>query len=307
MPQLPGTDLAVSDLCLGGNVFGWTADEATSFAVLDRYLDATPSTLRPFVDTAENYNDGRSEQIIGDWMTSRGVRDRVLVATKASRTGKEHPLAAAEIRSAAERSLRNLQVDTIDLYYAHWDDPTTPLDETMTAFEELVRAGKVRYLAASNYSAARLTEALETSDRLGVARFSTLQTHYNLMERGEFEGELRDVVVAEGMGTLPYYSLAKGFLTGKYRAGQQIDSPRAQSASAYAGEKGDRVLTALQKVADEHGVGLPAVALRWLADRPTVTAPIASARDVGQLADLLPMQDLVLTEGQRALLDDASA
>jgi len=307
VPQLPGTDLTVSDLCLGGNVFGWTADEPTTFAVLDRFLDATPSTLRPFVDTAESYNAGRSEQMIGDWMSSRGVADRVLVATKASRTGKEHPLAAAEIRSAAERSLRNLRVDTIDLYYAHWDDPTTPLEETLTAFEDLVQAGKVRYLAGSNYSAGRLTEALETSDRLGVARFTALQMHYNLMERAEFEDELRDVVAAQGMGTLPYYSLAKGFLTGKYAAGQQIDSPRAEGASAYVGKRGDRVLTALRKVADEHGVPMPAVALRWLADRPTVTAPIASARDVEQLAGLLPMQDLVLTDEQRALLDEASA
>jgi aryl-alcohol dehydrogenase-like predicted oxidoreductase len=307
MPQLPGTDLTVSDLCLGGNVFGWTADEPTSYAVLDRFLDATPSTLRPFVDTAESYNAGRSEQMIGDWMSSRGVRDRVLVATKASRTGKEHPLAAAEIRSAAERSLRNLQVDTIDLYYAHWDDPTTPLEESLNAFEELLQAGKVRYLAASNYSATRLTEALETSDRLGVARFAALQMHYNLMERAEFEGELRDVVTAQGMGTLPYYSLAKGFLTGKYGAGGQIDSPRAEGASVYVGAKGDRVLTALRKVAAEHGVAVPAVALRWLADQPTVTAPIASARDVEQLADLLPMQDLKLTDEQRALLDEASA
>jgi len=307
MPQLPGTDLMVSDLCLGGNVFGWKADEPTSFAVLDRFLDATPSTLRPFVDTAESYSAGRSEQIIGDWMSSRGVRDRVLVATKASRTGKEHPLAAAEIRSAAERSLRNLQVDAIDLYYAHWDDPTTPLDESLAAFEELVQAGKGRHVAASNYSAKRLTEALETSDRLGVVRFTALQMHYNLVERAEFEGELRDVVAGQGMGTLPYYSLAKGFLTGKYRAGEQIDSPRAQGASAYVGEKGDRVLTALLEVADKRGVELPAVALRWLADRPTVTASIASARDVEQLADRLPMQDLVLTDGQRALLGEASA
>jgi aryl-alcohol dehydrogenase-like predicted oxidoreductase len=307
MPQLPGTDLTVSDLCLGGNVFGWTADEPTTFAVLDRFLDATPSTLRPFVDTAESYNAGRSEQMIGAWMSSRGVGDRVLVATKASRTGKEHPLAAAEIRSAAERSLRNLQVDTIDLYYAHWDDPTTPLEETLTAFEDLVQAGKVRYLAGSNYSAGRLTEALETSDRLGVARFTALQMHYNLMERAEFEDELRDVVAAQGMGTLPYYSLAKGFLTGKYAAGQQIDSPRAEGASAYVGEKGDRVLTALRKVADEHGVPMPAVALRWLADQPTVTAPIASARSVEQLADLLPMQDLALTDDELQVLNDASA
>ncbi|SFF49528.1 aldo/keto reductase [Blastococcus tunisiensis] len=307
MPQLPGTDLTVSDLCLGGNVFGWTADEPTSFAVLDRFLDATPSPLRPFVDTAESYNAGRSEQIIGDWMASRGVRDRVLVATKASRTGKEHPLAAAEIRAAAERSLRNLQVDTIDLYYAHWDDPTTPLEETMAAFEELVQAGKVRHLAASNYSAARLTEALQTSDRLGAARFTALQMHYNLMERSEFEGELRDVVTAQDMGTLPYYSLAKGFLTGKYRAGEQVDSPRAEGASMYVGKRGDRVLTALAEIAGAHGVAMPAVALRWLADRPTVVAPIASARTVEQLADLLPMQDLALADDERQALDDASA
>src|SRR3954463_13888083 len=178
MPRLPGTDLDISELCLGGNVFGWTADEPTSFALLDRYVDATPSTARPFVDTAESYGDGTSERILGAWMASRGNRDGIVVATKASRTGKEHPLAAGEIRSAAERSLRNLQVDTIDLYYAHWDDPTTPLEETLGAFDELVQAGKVRYLAASNYSAARLTEALETSDRLGVARFQALQMHY---------------------------------------------------------------------------------------------------------------------------------
>jgi len=307
VPRLPGTDLDVSELCLGGNVFGWTADDATSFALLDRYVDATPSTVRPFVDTAESYTRGRSEQIIGDWMASRGVADRVVVATKASRTGKEHPLAAHEIRSAAERSLRNLRVDTIDLYYAHWDDPTTPLEESLTAFDELVRAGKVRYIAASNYSAQRLTEALETSERLDVVAFQALQTHYNLMERAEFEGELQGLLAAREMGALPYYSLAKGFLTGKYRAGEQVDSPRAEGASAYLGERGDRVLAALQEVARAHDVPITAVALRWLADQPTVVAPIASGRNVEQLADLLPMQDLVLADDELQVLDDASA
>jgi aryl-alcohol dehydrogenase-like predicted oxidoreductase len=307
MPQLPGTDLTVSDLCLGGNVFGWTADEATSFALLDRFADATPSTQGPFVDTAESYGNGESERILGAWMAARGARDRTVVATKASRTGKEHPLATAEIRSAAERSLRNLRTDTIDLYYAHWDDPTTPLEETLTAFEELVQAGKVRHVAASNYSATRLAEALGTSDRLGVARYGALQTHYNLMERTEFEGELRDVVTTHHMGVLPYYALAKGFLTGKYRAGEKIDSPRAKGASAYVGERGDRVLKALGEVAAAHGVPLPAVALRWLADQPTVVSPIASGRSVEQLADLLPMQDLVLTDDERELLTAAAA
>jgi aryl-alcohol dehydrogenase-like predicted oxidoreductase len=311
MPQIPGTELTVSDLCLGGNVFGWTADEPTSFAILDRFLDATPSVQRPFVDTAESYGDGRSEQILGAWMAERGIRDRIVVATKASKRGeqgaKEHPLAAAEIRAAAERSLRNLQTDVIDLYYAHYDDETTPLEETLQAFDDLVTAGKIRYAAASNYSAQRLTEALQTSEKLGVARYVALQAHYNLMERPAYEDELRDVVAANDLGSMPYFALARGFLTGKYAAGERVDSPRAQGASTYVGEKGDRVLAALREVGDQTGVPMPAVALRWLADQPTVTAPIASGRNVEQLADLLPMQDLRLTDEQRALLTDASS
>jgi aryl-alcohol dehydrogenase-like predicted oxidoreductase len=306
MPQIPGTDLTVSDLCLGGNVFGWTADAPTSFAILDRFLDAA-EPQPAFVDTAEMYGNGASEQILGDWMAARGVRDRVVVATKASPGKKEHPLSAGEIRTAAERSLRLLQTDRIDLYYAHYDDATTPLEETLTAFDELVQAGKVRHVAASNYSAARLTEARETAQRLGVRGYAALQMHYNLMERAAFEGGLRDVAVEQGIGTLPYFGLAKGFLTGKYRAGEQIDSPRAKGAAACVGERGDRVLTALGDVAREHGVPVPAVALRWLADQPTVVAPIASGRSVEQLADLLPMRDLVLTDAQRTALDDASA
>jgi aryl-alcohol dehydrogenase-like predicted oxidoreductase len=307
MPQLPGTDLTVSDLCLGGNVFGWTADEPTSFALLDRFYDSVPSPQSPFVDTAEMYGNGVSETILGSWMAERGVRDRMVVATKASPGEKEHPLSAPEIRAAAERSLRNLQVDTIDLYYAHYDDETTPLEETLTAFDELVKAGKVRYVAASNYSAKRLTDALEISERLGIARYVALQPHYNLMERAAYESELRDVVAEHGLGALPYFGLARGFLTGKYRAGQTIDSPRAKGASQYVGEKGDRVLAVLAEIADAHGVTGAAVALRWLAEQPTITAPIASGRSVEQLADLLPMQDLVLTDEELQRLTDASA
>ena len=305
--MIPGTDLTVSDLCLGGNVFGWTADEPTSFAVLDRFNDATVSTLAPFVDTAESYGRGASEEILGNWMTERGLRDRMVVATKASRLEKEHPLSAAGIRTAVEGSLRRLQTDRIDLYYAHYDDGSTPLEETLRAFDELVQAGKVRYVAASNYSPDRLTEALETSERLGLTRYVALQPHYNLMERAVYEDGLRDVVAAHDLGVLPYYALAKGFLTGKYRAGEQVDSPRAEGASAYVGERGDRVLAALRQVAEAHGVTVAAVALRWLADRPTVVAPIASGRSVEQLADVLPMQDLVLTEEQTQALDTASA
>ena len=307
MPQLPGTDLTVRDLCLGGNVFGWTADEPTSFAILDRYADAAPSTAAPFVDTAESYGRGESERILGAWMASRGSRDRVVVATKASPLEKEHPLSAREISAAAERSLRNLGTDRIDVYYAHYDDGTTPLEETLDAFDALVRAGKVRYIAASNYSAARLAEALDTSEKRGVARFTALQTHYNLMERAGFEGELRDVARERGLGVLPYFGLARGFLTGKYRQGERVDSPRAEGAGRYVGEKGDRVLAALAQVAGEHGVPVPAVALRWLADQPGVVAPIASGRSVEQLADLLPMQDLALADDELQVLNDASA
>src|SRR3954464_14868864 len=233
MPQLPGTDLTVSDLCLGGNVFGWTADEPTSFALLDRFYDAVPSTQSPFVDTAEMYGNGVSETILGSWMAERRVRDRIVVATKASPGEKEHPLSATEIRRAAETSLRNLQTDVIDLYYAHYDDETTPLEETLTAFDELVTSGKVRYVAASNYSAQRLTEAMEISERLGITRYVALQPHYNLMERAVYEDELRDVVARYDLGALPYFGLARGFLTGKYRAGGRIGPPAGEGGSAY--------------------------------------------------------------------------
>src|SRR5919199_1241896 len=299
MPRIPGTDLDVSDLCLGGNVFGWTADGPTSWAVLDRYLDATPSTQAPFVDTAEMYGAGESERILGGWLAERGVRDRVVVATKASPMEKEQPLSAVEIRSACENSLRNLQTDRIDLYYAHYDDETTPLEETLQAFDELVQAGKGRYVAPSNYSAKRLTEALGTAERLGTAGDGALRPAY--------EDELRDVVAAHGLGSFPYFALARGFLTGKYRAGQRVDSPRAQGAEKYIGEKGDRVLGALREVAAEQGVTGAAVALRWLADQPTVTAPIASGRKLEKLADLLPVLDLVLTDDQRERLTTASS
>jgi aryl-alcohol dehydrogenase-like predicted oxidoreductase len=306
MPQLPGTDLTVSDLCLGGNVFGWTADEPTSWAVLDRFFDsANPQPA--FVDTAESYSDGRSEEILGGWMAARDLRDRVVVATKASPLeNEERPLSADRIRTACENSLRRLQTDRIDLYYAHFDDEATPLDETLQAFDELEQAGKVRHTAVSNYSAARLREALGTADRLGVRGYVALQTHYNLVERPAFEDGLQDVAAGRGLGVLPYFGLARGFLTGKYRAGERVDSPRAARAAEYVGEKGDRVLGALTEVAGRHGVPLAAVALRWLADQPTVVAPIASARSVEQLADLLPMRDLVLTDDERQRLTDAS-
>src|SRR4051794_10253556 len=265
---MPGRDLTVSDLCLGGNVFGWTADEPTSFALLDRFEDATRSTASPFVDTAESYGNGTSERILGSWMAERGMRDRMVVATKASPRGeeapdgKEHPLSAKEIRSAVERSLRNLQTDRIDLYYAHYDDETTPLEETLQAFDELVGSGKVRYVAASNYSALRLTEARRIADDLGIAGFVAVQPHYNLMERPVYEDELRDVVAAQGIGALPYFGLARGFLTGKYRAGERVDSPRAAGGPPYLGPQGGRGVGGLARGGAGGGGAGPAGGVR---------------------------------------------
>jgi aryl-alcohol dehydrogenase-like predicted oxidoreductase len=310
MPRLGPSTLDVFPLCLGGNVFGWTADEQASFAVLDAYVAGGGN----FVDTADQYSafapgnvGGESETIIGRWMQARDNRARVVLATKVGRKPGREGLTAGNIRTAIEESLRRLQTDYVDLYYAHRDDPDTPLEETLGAFDALVREGKVRHIAASNYAAPRLAEALAVSDREGLARYVALQTHYNLMERAAYEGELRDVVAKYSLGAIPYYGLARGFLTGKYRTGERVDSPRAAAASQYVGEKGDRVLAALAEVAAAYGVTPAAVALRWLAEQPTVVSPIASARSVEQLAELLPMQDLVLTEDELQLLSDVSA
>jgi aryl-alcohol dehydrogenase-like predicted oxidoreductase len=304
MAPLGRTDLDVCELCLGGNVFGWTADEARSRDVLDAYAAAGGN----FIDTANSYliEHGRSETIIGRWTADRGNRDEIVLATKVGGgEGALRNLRADTIEREARASLERLQTDHIDLYYAHFDDEETPLEESLRAFDALVRAGAVRHIAASNYTPERLTAALELQRELGLAEFVALQPHYNLVERG-VERALLPVAEAWDLAVLPYYGLAKGFLTGKYREGDRVDSPRARGASAYVGEKGDRVLAALEQVAQAQQVPVPAVALRWLADQPTVVAPIASARSVEQLADLLPMQDLVLTDEQRRLLDDAS-
>ncbi len=309
--RLGSTDLHVFPLCLGGNVFGWTADEAQSFAVLDAYAAAGGN----FVDTADAYSawvegnvGGESEAIIGKWMASRGNRDRVIVATKVGRKPDRKGLSAATIRAAADESLQRLQTDYIDLYYAHGDDdPSMPLEETMGAFDELVRAGKVRYVAASNYGAARLEEALDVSERDGLAAYVAFQPHYNLVERAKYEGELSELCARAGLPCLPYFALALGFLTGKYRPGRDgVDSPRAQGARAYLEAGGERVLAALDEVAAAHGTTQAAVALAWLRAQPTVATPIASARSADQLAELLPMVELELTAGELDALSMAS-
>jgi len=295
--QLGSTGIAVSPLCLGGNVFGWTADEEESMTVLDAYAAAGGN----FVDTADGYGNwvegnprGMSERIIGRWMAARGNRDELVIATKVGRAQGMRGLADATIRTGVEESLERLGTDRIDLYYAHADDPDTPLEETMAAFDALVREGKVRHVAASNYSAPRLAEALRVSDGEGLARYVGLQPEYNLVERTEYEGELQDLCVAEGLACMPYYALASGFLTGKYRpGGPDVESARAASAGKHLeGRAG--VLDVLDDVAAAHSTTVAAVALAWLRAQPGVTAPIASARTPEQLAELLPMAELEL-------------
>jgi len=300
----------VFPLCLGGNVFGWTSEEAESFAVLDAYAAAGGN----FIDTADVYSSwvpghhgGESETIIGRWMASRGVRNRMFVATKVGLLAGLEGLKPDTIRRAAEASLKRLGVECIDLYYAHKDDPNTPLEETLSTFDLLVREGKVRHVGASNYTASRLSEALAISAREGLARFVALQPHYNLMHRDEFEGELASVCVRAGVACVPYFALAKGFLSGKYRPGASVQSVRADSARAYLDDHGRKVLAVLDEVAAAHRTTVAAVALAWLRSRPAVVAPIASARTVAQVKELLPVATLTLSADEIARLDRASA
>jgi aryl-alcohol dehydrogenase-like predicted oxidoreductase len=310
MARIGSTKLELFPLALGGNVFGWTADEKTSFAVLDAYAAAGGN----FIDTADAYSawvpgnsGGESETIIGRWLSSRGNREKMVIATKVGMHPKLSGLSPATIRTAAEGSLRRLQTDYIDLYFAHQDDENTPLEETLRAFDQLVEERKVRYVAASNYSAARLQEALTTSDRAGLVRYVALQQHYNLVERDKYEGELADVVAREGLSSVPYFALASGFLTGKYRPGAKVDSQRAEKAGRYLNDKGIKILAALDEVAAAHDVSVASVALAWLAAQPTVVALIASARTPQQLPDLLRATDLRLTKNELNRLSEASA
>jgi aryl-alcohol dehydrogenase-like predicted oxidoreductase len=308
MAKISTTDLDVFPLALGGNVFGWTANQEESFAVLDAYAAAGGN----FIDTADMYSawapgnsGGESETIIGRWMKARGNRDRMIIGTKVGMLEPLSGLSANTIPVAAEQSLGRLQTDRIDLYYAHKDDPKTPLEETLGAFDTLVREGKVRYIAASNYTAPRLAEALDVSKRRGFARFVALQPHYNLVERKEYEGELAEVVRREGLSAIPYFALAKGFLTGKYRPGTpEVKSARAAGASAYLNERGLKVLAALDEVAGAHHTTVAAVALAWA--QPTVVAPIASARTTAQLADILRFVELRLSKEELRKLSAAS-
>ncbi|CAL9392314.1 1-deoxyxylulose-5-phosphate synthase YajO [Nocardiopsis dassonvillei] len=309
--SLGGSDLRVSRLCLGGNVFGWTADEPTSFRVLDAFVAGGGT----FVDTADSYSawapghrGGESETVIGRWLADRGRPDGLVVATKVSRHPEFPGLSAANVHAAAEASLRRLGVEAIDLYYAHFDDPDTPLEESARAFSELVEAGRVRAVGLSNHAPDRIRAWLDICADRGLHAPVCVQPHYNLVHR-DIEAGLVPLARERGLSLLPYFGLARGFLTGKYRpGGPGVDSPRASQVTRLVeDERALRVLDALDTVAERLGVAQAAVALAWLADRPGVDSVLASARDPEQLADLLPVNSLVLDADSTALLTEASA
>lgn len=292
-------------------MFGWSIDEQRSFAVLDAYVAAGGN----FIDTADSYGRrgpggaGESERSIGRWMAARGNRDELVIATKVGMSPELTGLSAENVRSGAEASLERLKTERIDLYYAHKDDAQTPLEETLAAFGSLIADGLIGYAAASNYSAARLAQALEIGERDGMASYVALQPHYNLLERGEYEGELASLCERAGVACVPYFGLARGFLTGKYRRdGEPVESLRAQGVrESYFNERGFAVLDALDAIAAERDVAVAAVALAWLAAQPTVIAPIASATSPEQLDELVAVAELQLTPAELQRLGDASA
>jgi len=304
--------LEVSRICLGGNVFGWTVDEPMAFRLLDAWVDAGMN----FIDTADVYSrwvpghaGGESETILGKWFRQSGKRNRVVLATKVGKPMGDHDkgLSKAYIRRAVEASLRRLKTDVIDLYQSHDDDAATPLEETLAAFAELIKEGKVRAIGASNYSGPRLALALETSRRLGVPRYESLQPLYNLVEREPFESELEPVCREHGVGVINFYALASGFLTGKYRSQADLGkSVRGSGAGKYLNERGLAVLGALDTVAATVGATPAQVALAWQIARPGITAPIASATSPAQLAELLAAAALTLDTPSLALIDRVS-
>ncbi|MGO1079192.1 aldo/keto reductase [Inquilinus sp. CA228] len=311
--NLGRSGIRVGPLALGTNVFGWTADEAASFRVLDAFVDAGLN----LIDTADAYSSwapgnqgGESETIIGKWLKRSGKRDRVVVATK---VGWEMPgrvqrkdLSAAWIREEVEASLRRLQVDVIDLYQSHHDDLQTPQEETLAAHAELIRAGKVRAIGASNFSAERLASALKISAEKDLPRYETMQPHYNLYERSHYEGPLEELCRREGIGVITYFSLASGFLSGKYRSEADLSkSARGGGMKDRLNPRGFRILDALDRVAQAHGVRPATVALAWLIARPGITAPIASATSPEQLEDQIAATRLTLAADEIQLLDEA--
>lgn len=310
---LGNSGLQIAPLMFGGNVLGWTADEAASYALLDAF------TAEGFnaIDTADVYSTwvpghagGESETLIGNWLRRRGRRDDVIIATKCGMDmgdGRKG-LSPSWIRTAVNDSLRRLQTDYIDLYQAHQDDPATPLEETLGTFADLVREGKVRAIGASNYAGERLQAALAISKGLGLPRFETLQPHYNLYERAAFERDLQPLCEREGLAVITYYSLASGFLTGKYRSESDLKkSPRGRRAAGFMNERGFRILAALDEVAAGRAATPAQIALAWLISRPTVAAPIVSATSLPQLDEIMRAATIALDDDSLTLLDRASA
>jgi aryl-alcohol dehydrogenase-like predicted oxidoreductase len=311
--RLGRTDLYSAPLVLGGNVFGWTADKNASFAVLDRFLAAGLNAI----DTADAYSSwapgnsgGESETIIGEWMKARGNRSRVIVVTKVgSPMGKgKEGLKPGYIAEAVEASLKRLQTDAIDLYLSHWPDMATPVEETLGAYQRLIEQGKIRWCGASNLSVKLLEAALEAAKAKGLPRYDVLQPEYNLADRREFEGALADLCRREQIGVITYFSLAKGFLSGKYRSDADLTkSPRGDAVKAYLNSRGFRILDALEAVAARHKAKPAEVALAWAMARPGVTAPIASATSVEQVDSLVRATELALTGADMDALNMASA
>jgi aryl-alcohol dehydrogenase-like predicted oxidoreductase len=311
--KLGRSDLSIAPIVFGGNVFGWSADEKTSFALLDAFVDAGFNAI----DTADVYSHwvagnkgGESETIVGRWLKARGRRDDVLVFTKVGGDmGSGASLKGEYVLRAAEDSLRRLQTDHIDLYQTHFDDLATPPDETLRAYETLISQGKVRVLGASNVSPARLKESLAVSRRLGIPRYETLQPLYNLYDRAGYEDDYETLCVEEQLGVIPYYALARGFLSGKYRAkeDQAKSKARGEGMTKYLNPRGLRILDALDLVASRHAATPVQIALAWLLARPTVTAPIVSATGLPQLAEILKAPDVRLSREDVAALDRASA
>jgi aryl-alcohol dehydrogenase-like predicted oxidoreductase len=311
--KLGNTGFEILPLAVGGNVFGWTIDEAASFAILDAFLDAGCN----FIDTADVYLrsapgnvGGESETIIGKWLKRSGKRTRVLIATKVGMPmgPGESGLSRAYIHRAVEQSLRRLQTDCIDLYQSHTDDTATPLEETLSAYADLVQQGKVRAIGASNYSAARLREALETSRNLGLPRYETLQPLYNLYDRAAYEAELQSVCAKHDLGVIPYFALASGFLTGKYRSAADFPKhKRGRLVEKYLDARGLRILGAIDDIAAQRRTSQSAVAVAWVMTRPTITAPIVSATSEAQVRDLLDAMELEFTASEINALDAASS
>jgi aryl-alcohol dehydrogenase-like predicted oxidoreductase len=295
MIKLANTDLNVYPLCLGGNVFGYSADKQSSEAVLSFYADNGGN----FIDTADMYSQwapghigGESETIIGDWMKKRGNREQMIIATKVGKLDTKPGLSPSNIISACEDSLKRLGSDYIDIYYSHQDDLDTPIEQSLGAYDSLIKEGKVRYIAASNFTPERLQESLDISKKLNLASYVACQDQYNLMDR-DYETSLRDTVEKNGLSEIPFYGLARGFLTGKYRPGASVESVRASGVgNSYANERGWKMLEKLDQIANEHSISVSAVALAWLRQQKTVSAPIASATKLEQIKEIMPILHL---------------